>query len=292
MGSIAGLDLGDFGIYTFDFEFQPAAQIRDSIQALEGQGWQSFWFPELLGRESFSHAGFLLSCTEQIRIVSAIAKIWVRPARWAQSSSVLLSDAYPDRYVVGLGFGGEPKAGTKPLTAMRDYLDEMDSFADPSPAPKSPSRRFLAAYGPKMIELARDRTDGVQVYHSNVEHTARAREVAGPDTFLAVEQTVLFERDPEKARAIAREHMDIYLTSPFNIAKFRRLGYSDEEIGNGGSDRIIDDYVFWGDQDTIVEKLQRHIAAGASHVSIQVIGLDPGESAVGHWQRLADALLS
>jgi probable F420-dependent oxidoreductase len=276
-------NLGTFGIYTFDFEELPAARMRDSIQELEALGWRAFWFPELLGREALTHAGFLLSVTERMHIINGITQIWSREARWAQGAATLLADAYPNRHVLGLGFGN-PHPGVKPLAAMRAYLDEMD--ATQTPNPPAPIRRILAAYGPKMLELARDRTDGAQTYHVNVEHTAQSRELLGPDTFLAVEQAVLFEVDPSTARAKAREHLHPYLTSPYNIAKFRRLGYSDDEISQG-SNRIIDDLVFWGTPDAIVDKLQGHSKAGADHVAIQVIS----NESMPEWRLLADALL-
>ncbi|WP_214412075.1 TIGR03620 family F420-dependent LLM class oxidoreductase [Sphaerisporangium fuscum] len=290
MGGIDGVDLGTFGIYTFDFEHQPAARMRESIQELEEQGWRAFWMPELLGREALTHAGYLLSCTERMNIVNGIAQIWSRGARWTHGAALLLADAYPDRHVLGLGFGGEQRPGTKPLAAMRAYLDEMDELETVNPAPRAPVRRILAAYGPKMLELARDRAAGAHTYHVNVAHTAQAREILGPDAFLAVEHPVLFESDPGTARAIAREHLRPYLNTPYNVAKFQRLGYTEEEIGGGGSDRLVDDFVFWGDLDTIVGKLRTHITAGADHVAVQVIGVEPGGTAMPYWRDLAGAL--
>jgi len=291
MGSIDGLDLGRFGIYTFDFEFQPAAHMRESILELEEQGWRAFWFPELLGREALTHAGYLLSCTERMHVINAIAQIWPRGAQWTYGASLLLADAYPHRHVLGLGFGGYDKPGITPMTAMIKYLDELDALKTPNPAPKAPIRRILAAYGPKMLELARDRSAGALCYKVTPAHAAQAREILGPDAFLGVEHAVLFESNPDKARAIAREHLDIYLNGKFNIAKFRRLGYSEEDITDGGSDRFVDDFVFWGDLDTIVEKLHAYVEAGADHVTIQVIGIDPGQSAMPCWRMLGDALL-
>ncbi|MGN9840571.1 TIGR03620 family F420-dependent LLM class oxidoreductase [Nonomuraea sp. H19] len=291
MGGINGLDLGTFGVWTFDFENQPAAQMRESIQELEEQGWRAFWIPELFGREALTHAGYLLSCTERMHIINGIAQIWSRGAQWTYGAGLLLADAYPNRHVLGLGFGGVDRPATKPLAAMIEYLDEMDALETPNPTPKAPMHRILAAYGPKMLELARDRSAGAHAYHVNVAHTAQAREILGPDAFLGVEHAVLFESDPDKARAIAREHLHVYLNTKYNIAKFRRLGYSEEEIANGGSDRIVDDLVFWGDLDTIVEKLHAHVEAGADHVGVQVIGIEPGRSAMPYWRMLGDALL-
>ncbi|MET7657096.1 MULTISPECIES: TIGR03620 family F420-dependent LLM class oxidoreductase [unclassified Streptomyces] len=290
MGSIDSLELGRFGLYTFDFEFQPAARIRESVKELEEQGWRELWIPELLGRDALTHAGYLLAGTERMRVINGIAQIWSREARWAYGAALLLADAYPDRHVLGLGFGGGQGPGTKPLAAMTAYLDEMDTIQTPNPLPKTAIRRIMAAYGPKMLELARERTAGAQTYHVNVAHTAQAREILGPEAFLGVEHAVLFESDPGKARAIAREHLDIYLNSPYNVAKFRRLGYTQEEIASG-SDRIVDDLVFWGDLDTIVDKLRAHVEAGADHVAVQVIGIEPGRSAMPYWRMLGEALL-
>jgi probable F420-dependent oxidoreductase len=166
------MDLGTFGIYTFDFERQPAAQVRDSAQELEELGWRSVWFPEVGGREAFSQAGFLLASTERLHVVNAIAQVTARTATATHGASTLLADAYPGRYTLGLGIGGG-RPGTKPLAAMTEYLDELDAFETPTP-------RILAAYGPKMLGLARDRAAGAQAYHVNAAHTAQAREILGP----------------------------------------------------------------------------------------------------------------
>jgi probable F420-dependent oxidoreductase len=291
MGSIDGVHLRGFGVWTFDFEHQPAAQMRESMQELEELGWRAFWIPEVRGREALTHAGYLLSCTRQMHVINGIAQIWSREARSTYGASLLLADAYPNRHVLGLGFGGSDRPGTTPMAAMTKYLDELDALETPNPEPRAPIHRILAAYGPRMLELARDRSAGAHTYHVNAAHTAQAREILGPHAFLGVEHAVLFEPDPHKARAIAREHLHVYLTTKYNIAKFRRLGYSEEEIANGGSDRIVDDLVFWGDLDTIVEKLHGHVEAGADHVGVQVIGIEPGRSAMPYWRMLGDALL-
>jgi len=292
MSSLDGLDLGTFGIYTFDFEHQPTAQMRESIGGLEEQGWRAFWFPEVGGREALTHAAYLLSCTERMHIINGIAQISAREPRQAYGASLLLADAYPGRHVLGLGVG-RSRPGIKPVAAMTAYLDELDALTLPSPAPKAPVRRILAAYGPRMLELARDRTAGAHTYHVNVAHTAQAREILGADAFLSVEHAVLFETDPDTARATARQHLRVYLDpgSTYNLAKFRRLGYSEQDISNGGSDRFVDDLVFWGDLDTIIGKLHAHTEAGADHVAVQVIGIEPGQSAMPYWRMLSDALL-
>ncbi|MEQ0563391.1 TIGR03620 family F420-dependent LLM class oxidoreductase [Amycolatopsis sp. NEAU-NG30] len=283
--------LGRFGIWTFDFEDQPASAIQDSVQELEELGWPAVWIPERDGREALTHAGFLLSATERLTVVNGIAQIWAREPQWTRGAALLLADAYPDRHLLGLGFGAG-KPGAKPLQAMHDYLDAMDTATGANPAPRAPMRRILAAYGPKMLELARDRSAGAHTYHVTPAHTAQAREILGDTPFLGVEHAVLFETDPARAREIARGHLHPYLTQKYNVAKFRRLGYTEADIDGGrGSDRIVDDLVFWGDLETITAKLREHLDAGADHVGVQVIGVAPGESAMPHWRRLAEALL-
>jgi probable F420-dependent oxidoreductase len=275
------MDLGTFGIYTFDFDRQPPALMRESVQELEELGWRAFWFPEVGGREAFSLAGFVLAATRELHVVNGIVQITAREAVATHGGGALLAEAYPGRHVLGLGLG-QGRPGTKPLALMSSYLDELDSFEKPVP-------RILAAYGPKMLALARDRSLGAHTYHVTPTHTAQAREILGPDVFLGVEHAVLFEADPDRARTIAREHLHPYLTTPFNIAKFRRLGYTEEDLANGGSNRIVDDLVYWGDLDTIVTKLHQHVEAGATHVAVQVIGA--GESALPQWRQLSAALL-
>jgi probable F420-dependent oxidoreductase len=291
MGNIDGMDLGQYGVWTFDFEFLAAAQVRDSVQELEDLGWRAVWVPELFGREALTHASLLLAATSRMQVINGIAQIWGRPAKWAYGAALLLADAYPGRHVLGLGFGDARAGASSPLTSMMEYLDELDAMDTPNPAPATPTRRLLAAYGPKMLELARERADGAHVYHVNTQHTHDSRSLLGDTAFLGVEHPVLFETDPEMARSVAREHLKPYLNQKYNVAKFHRLGYSDDEIGHGGSDRIVDDLVFWGDIDTIVGRLQEHVSAGADHVAIQVIGIDPGTSAMPQWRELAGALI-
>ncbi|NUT90753.1 MAG: TIGR03620 family F420-dependent LLM class oxidoreductase [Saccharothrix sp.] len=276
------MGLGAFGVWTFDFEVQSAAVVRDSVQELEGLGWPAVWVPEVGGREAFSLAGFLLAVTGRMSVVNGIASVSAREAVAARGGGVLLADAYPGRHVLGLGFGGK-RAGVKPLGVMGEYLDVLDG-ADGV-------RRVLAAYGPKMLELARERSAGAHTYKVNVAHTVLAREVLGPDAFLGVEHAVLLETDPERARMVAREHLVPYLATPYNLAKFRRLGYTEDDLAGGGSDRFVDDMVFWGELDTVVDRLHTHLEAGADHVGVQVIGVETGQTAMPQWRVLAEALL-
>lgn len=291
VGTIEGRDLGRYGVWTADFEFMPVAAIRDVVQELDQSGWKAIWVPEAYGREAMTNAGFLLSCTENITVVNAIASIWPRTAAATHAASVLLADAYPGRHVLGLGFG-DARPGIKPMEAVTKFLDEMDSAFCTAPVPPGPRPRLLAAYGPQMIKLAHERAQGAHTYHVPVEHTSQARELLGPEAFLGVEQSVIFEKDADKARERARAQLRPYFTTRYNIAKFLRLGYTEADIDGGrGSDRLVDDLVVWGDLDTILTRVQQHVEAGADHVSIQVMGPELGRFPVNEWRQLSEALL-
>jgi len=287
-------DLGRYGVWTFDFEHQPASVVRDCVQQVEEQGWQAIWIPELLGRDAMSLAAYLLGNTQHLRVINGIASIWLRQPQVPRGAAVLLADAYPGRHVLGLGFAaGNASANQPPLQAMSSYLDAMDATQLANPLPQTSERRLLAAYGPRMLALAGQRTGAAHTYHVPVHHTAHAREILGPHAFLGVEHAVLFEENPIRAREIARQHMHDYLTTPFNVAKFLRTGYTEDDIDGGrGSDRLIDDLVFWGSLEAIVGKLGQHLDAGADHVGIQVIGVEPGKTATEQWRLLSEALLT
>jgi probable F420-dependent oxidoreductase len=283
-----GASLGEFGIYTFDFEMLPPAEIGVWAQELEQQGWPAVWFPEVGGREAFSLATYLLGATTQLRVVNAIARIADRSASATFAAGALLAEAYPGRHLLGLGYGSQ-RPGVKPLEAMTDYLSELDGL---KAANRSVPRIswILAAYGPRMAMLARDRSAGVHTYHVTAAHTARTREILGPNRFLGVQHAVLFESDPTAAYAAGRKYLRPFLKSSYSVANFRRLGYSDDELARGGSDRMVDELVAWGDPRTIRKRLRAHLDAGADHVAVQIIGVPRGNSALVHCGRLADVL--
>jgi probable F420-dependent oxidoreductase len=176
---------------------------------------------------------------------------------------------------------------------MREYLDAMD--AAPYFAYRSDSTpvRVLAALGPKMLELAAARAAGAHPYFVPVEHTAFARQHLGPDAQLLPEQKVVLATDPAEARAIGRRAMAIYLTLPNYTNNLRRFGFGDDDFADGGSDRLVDAIVAWGDEDAIRTRVQAHHDAGADHVAVQVVAADPAPDAVpmAEWRRLAAALL-
>jgi probable F420-dependent oxidoreductase len=200
---------------------------------------------------------------------------------------------YGPRFLVGIGVSHAPLIdrkgpGTyvKPLAKMRDYLDALDRAEHPLPT----DARVLAALGPKMLELARDRAGGAHPYLANSDHTRFARERLGPGRLLAPEQPVVLETDAARARELAREHLATYLGLPNYVTNLFRLGFTEEDVREGGSDRLVDSIVAWGDEGAIAARVQAHRDAGADHVCIQLLTGDRSALPLEGWRRLADAL--
>lgn len=291
------MDLGRVGLWTFQLDLQPSAVSRDSVAELESLGFGAIWVPEAVGREPFANAALLLSGGSTIKVGTGIASIHARTAQTMQAGWKTISEAFPGRFLLGLGVSHQPMvegvhghAYDKPYSTMVNYLDAMDRglffAAQPSEAPQ----RVLAALGPKMLKLSAERGAGAHPYFVPVEHTAIAREALGAGPLLAPEQAVVFETDPTKARQIARTHMATYLGLPNYTNNLKRLGWTDEDISNGGTDALVDAIVAWGTLEQIVERVSAHHAAGADHVCVQVLPADPRGLPMAEWRELATAL--
>jgi probable F420-dependent oxidoreductase len=198
--------------------------------------------------------------------------------------------------VLGLGVSHLPLVQARghdyghPVTAMREYLDAMERVKYAPPPPPEPPPRVLAALRRRMLELARDRSDGAHPYLVTPEHTARARAVLGPSPLLAPEQAVVVETDAASARATGRRHLALYLTLPNYVNNFLEMGFGHADLAGGGSDRLVDALVAWGDVDAVAARVREHHAAGADHVTIQAIATEPGR-ALDDLRVLAPALL-
>jgi probable F420-dependent oxidoreductase len=289
------VDLGRVGIWAF-LDTPPAPQIRDIAAELEALGYGALWIPETLGRDPFVLAEMLLASTSTLTVATGIASIWARDAVAMNSVARTIGEAHPGRFVLGLGVSHarmvEDIRGREyrtPLATMRAYLDAMDGAFSTAPEPDPPVRRLLAALGPRMLELARDRTQGAHPYFATPEHTAMAREVLGAEPLLAPEQTVVLAPDPDDARRIARGFASGYLGLPNYANNLRRLGFGDDEIEQV-DDRVVDATVAWGDVDAICARVQQHLDAGADHVCVQVLPHQPGHVPLDDWRALAGAL--
>jgi probable F420-dependent oxidoreductase len=289
------LNLGKVGLWTAELDLQPMARAQETIVQLEAMGFGTVWVPEAVLREPFASTALLLSATKKMVLATGIASLHARTAQTMQAGWKTVTEAFPDRFLLGIGVSHAPMVSgvhkgnyDKPYSTMVQYLDAMDAGIYFSPAPSTPPQRVLAALGPKMLKLAAERGAGAHPYFVPVEHTAFARETMGVDALLAPEQAVVFETDPTKARAIARQHMNTYTRLPNYVNNLLRFGFGADEIANQ-EDRVVDAIVAWGSTDTILARIKDHFAAGANHVCVQVLGETPGVLPMREWQELADA---
>jgi probable F420-dependent oxidoreductase len=285
--------LGRVGVWSRELRFQPDRAAACAAAAeLETLGYGALWIPDV-GGDVFGAVGEMLGATTRIAVATGIINIWMHePASVAAQSAEL---AGADRFLCGLGAGhakdidiNQPGRYRRPLTVMRDYLDGLDAAQPPLPA----QERILAALGPKMLELSRDRAGGAHPYCVSVSHTERAREILGPDRLLAPEQGVILTDDPVAGRELARANVALYLGLPNYVANFERMGFDERDWAGGPSDRLVDALIVYGDEATIAERVAAHLAAGADHVCVQVIGMTDEALAVEQWRRLAPALTS
>lgn len=299
IGRLAALraSLGRVGAWSFALQANDAATERTAIAGYEGLGYRSAWFPESVGsKEAFSHAALLLAATSRIIVATGIANIHARDPMAMANGARTLAEAYPGRFVLGLGVSHAPSVAQRggaygrPIEQMRAYLDAMDAAAYAAPPPAEPVPVVLAALGPRMLELAAARTDGAHSYFVPVEHTAIARERLGPEPLLVVEQTAVLDTDRARARETARAFAARYLGLSNYAKNLRRLGWAEEDVAGGGSDRLIDAIVVQGDAATIASRVHAHLDAGADQVCVQLRGPDPADLCVEGYGELRAAL--
>jgi probable F420-dependent oxidoreductase len=263
----AALGLGRIGIWSAELRHGEPGQIADAAAELETLGYGALWVPGEVSPNMLGDLDRLLGATRSVAIASGILNIWVDPSdevgRWYRG----LSPDHAARFLLGLGVSHSLAIGEayrKPLTAMREYLDRLAGEQVPA------SRICLAALGPKMVALARDRTVGAHPYLVTPEHTANAREALGPGPLLAPEQGVVLAADPAAARELARPYVRGYGALENYANSWRRLGFTDEDIA-ACSDRLIDALFACGDIEVVATRVNAHLAAGADHVCLQVI---------------------
>jgi probable F420-dependent oxidoreductase len=291
------MDIGRVGIWTFALDLQPAAQAQEAAAEIEALGYGAIWIPEAMGREAFTSSAVLLAGTRRVVIATGIANMWARDAMAMAGAQKTLTEAYPDRFLLGIGVSHAPLVGMrghnydKPLSAMRTYLDAMDSAPFLSVPPSTEPVRVIAALAPKMLKLAAERARGTHPYFVPPEHTAYARKILGTGPLLAPEQAAVLETDPTNAREVARMHMATYLGLPNYVNNLKRFGFTDDDVANGGSNRLVDAIVVWGTIDDVVKRVRTHHDAGADHVCVQVLDPDPRVLPMRQWRALAPALL-
>ncbi|WP_316754094.1 LLM class F420-dependent oxidoreductase [Streptomyces herbicida] len=279
--------VGRYGIWSVGLRSEdPArrAEIAEAAAELEELGYGAAW---LGGSSAAHHAVPLLAATSRLAVGTSIQSIWQYEADASAAAFAEVDKAHPGRFVLGLGVSHAKLADQyrRPYSALASYLDVLDAAGVPA------NRRVLAALGPKTLELSRDRATGAVPYLVTPEHTAQAREILGEAALLAPEFMVVLETDPARARALARESLALYLTLPNYTNSFLRLGFTEDDLASGGSDRLVDALYAWGDEARIRDRVTAFLEAGADHVALQVVDGGSRDALPREaWRRLATVL--
>jgi probable F420-dependent oxidoreductase len=252
---------GTFGHYTMWQQLSPA-QLRE----IEALGYGAIWAGGSPPAD-LSWVDPILGATETLQLATGIVNIWTAEAGPVAESFHRIDKAYPGRFLLGIGVG-HPEAHQqyqKPYDALRDYLDKLDEHGVPT------DRRVVAALGPQVLKLSARRSAGAHPYLTTPEHTAQARELIGPDAFLAPEHKVVPTTDAAKARSVGRKALEIYLNLQNYLNNWKRLGFIDDDVAKPGSDRLVDAVVAYGTTEAIAARLKEHLDAGADHLPVQVL---------------------
>ncbi|MFF4710282.1 LLM class F420-dependent oxidoreductase [Streptomyces eurythermus] len=265
--------VGRYGVWSFELRSEDPArrgELDEAAAELEELGYGAIW---LGGNSTADHAAPLIGATRGVVVGTSIQSVWQQDAATTAAGFAGLEAADPGRFALGLGVSHGPlvKDYRRPYAAMVEYLDELDRAGVPA------ERRVLAALGPRMLELSRDRAAGAIPYLTTPEHTERAREILGAGPLLAPELKVVLESDPARARETARAYLARYLELPNYTNNFLRLGFTEADVADGGSDRLIDAVFAWGDEARIRERVTAFHEAGADHVALQVVTANTGE---------------
>jgi probable F420-dependent oxidoreductase len=285
------MKLGSIGVWSGALRNGERAAMRDAAAELEELGYATIWFPGGQHAGLAEHILSLLEATRRVIVATGIVSVWTHPAAEVAAEHHAITQAHPDRFLLGVGISHQrvvESAGltyARPLHKLRSYLDELDTAPTPVPI----HERILASLGPRSLRLAAERSHGTHPYFVPTEHTRIARQAVGPDKIVAPEQMVVLEADPDRARAIARPSIDRYLHAPNYTNNLLRLGFSEQDFANGGSDRLVDAIVAWGEPARIMQRVREHHAAGADHVCIQVLTQTPQDlnMAMDGWRKLA-----
>jgi probable F420-dependent oxidoreductase len=277
------MELTKIGIWT-SYRAIGEDNAAEAARLVEDLGYGAFW---LGGSPRLPTVRPLLDATERLVVATGIVNVWQNePAQLAGEHAALAHD-YPGRLLLGIGIG-HPEATSgyaKPLSTMRDFLDGLDAAPQPVPV----AERCLAALGPRMLELSAQRSRGAIPYFTSVEHTRFARERVGDSALVAPELACVLDADEARARATARRYAELYLGLRNYTSNLLRFDFTEEDLADGGSDRLIDAVIPHGTADQIAAVARAHLDAGADHVCLQPVGIDgiPREE----WTALASALI-
>ncbi|MEW1722701.1 LLM class F420-dependent oxidoreductase [Streptomyces sp. NPDC093109] len=276
--------VGRYGIWSAELHTVSPGERGEAAARLEALGYGAVWFG---GSPGVEDAAPLVEGATGITVATGILSIWQHTPAEAGARFLELEAAHPGRFLLGIGASHAKLAAQyeRPYSAMVEYLDGLDAAGVPA------SRVVLAALGPKMLRLSRDRAGGAHPYLVTPEHTAEARGILGEAPLLAPDLKVVLETDPGLARSAAREHFARYLELPNYTNNFLRIGFTEDDIAGGGSDRLVDAVYAWGDDARVRDRIDAFLAAGADHVALQIVrGGTPTGLPADEWRRLAAVL--
>jgi probable F420-dependent oxidoreductase len=280
------------GIWSAHLRYGDAGEAAEAAAEIDELGYSAIWIPDV-GGDVLGSAEVLLGAAPRVAVATGILNIWMHEPAEVAAHRASWSGTWRDRFLLGLGVSHAPLIDhdnpgryQKPFSKMVEFLDALDAAGAPVPG----DARVLAALRPRMLGLARDRTAGIHPYFVPPEHVAKARGILGPTALIAVEQAVVLDAEPSTARTTARRHTSTYVNLPNYTNNLRDFGFGDDDFANGGSDRLVDAIVAWGDIATIGQRVSAMRAAGADHVCVQVIRADDDVPRVD-WRELAPALV-
>jgi probable F420-dependent oxidoreductase len=286
------INLGGTGIWNSALRYGEPGEVAEIAAELEQLGYTALWVGDI-GGDLFGSVAMLLGATNRAVVATGIANIWLRTPEETARQHAALSAEHGRRFLLGVGVSHAPLVAriegaeyTKPLARMRAFLDGLDAAEVPVPV----DERVLAALGPKALALAGERTAGTHPYLTTPEHTAKARAALGDEAIVAPEQGLVLEADADKARTIARVFLERYMGLPNYSNNWRRLGFGDDDLAGGGSDRLVDALFAWGDEEALAARVQEHRDAGAGHVCVQVLTDQTPAFPRDEWRRLAPVL--
>ncbi len=292
LARLDGIDPGRIGVFAGPLNGQPASVQREFVREMERLGYGSLWYGESLAREAFGQGAIYLAATERLVIASGIANIWARDAAAMANGGRTLAEAWPGRFILGIGVSHSPSVRmrgheyARPYSAMHEYVDAMAGSPWRGPAAEMPPI-VLAALGPRMVGLAGDRTAGAYTYFTTSAHVRQVRGILGPEPFLAADLPVVLAPDLASARAIGDRHLSYYLGSANYRNNLLRLGWPESELEEPGSDELFRAIVAWGDLDGIAAGVRDRFEAGADQVVLNLVAADPSTAPLAELRQLA-----
>ncbi|MEW6299270.1 MAG: TIGR03620 family F420-dependent LLM class oxidoreductase [Thermodesulfobacteriota bacterium] len=286
------MDLRKLGVLGF-LDGMSGEAVGQFVRKVERCGYSVLWVPEVMGREIFSLSTYVLSRTERLIVGTGVAIAFAYEPIAVASAARTIGELFEDRFILGLGVsnrGYNTRRGVaydKPVRFMREYLARMKAAPYNAPLPHHAPPVVLAAMMPKMLRLAATAAQGTLTYFTTTEQVAGYRAALGPDPWLCAVQLVMLETDAAKARATARRYMQVYLGIEHYVHRLRTLGFTDEDFAHGGSDRLVDAIIAWGDAERLRARIDAQFRAGATHVCIIPLRSD---GRAGPDERALDAL--